>query len=201
MIRKWNCLFVLLLMIGTSCIAGILKNQLNNHDHFHQLTRRYSPMDLDCNVLQGDIYICPNQVDGSGVISSDAAPAIATCNYVDFYANVVNISSTNDACLSYHYSGNLTATVVPDPEYDSNIFTRDDMTANHFPNDVYNYSMNADINLCQLDLSVNLTLCNNGSCVVYDPDGIYNVADRNSTCTHDVFALIIHSINKTNSYI
>ena len=50
-------------------------------------------------------------------------------------------------------------------------------------------------------LNFNLTLCSNGSCVVYDPNGIYVVVDSNSTCTHYIVAGIIHSINKTDKYI
>jgi hypothetical protein len=114
----------------------------------------------------------------------------------------VNISnSTTDACYFQHYSGNLTATVTPDYRYNSNKINSDNMTANDIPSGVYNYTINGDINLCSSDLYLNLTLCNNGSCVVYDPIGRYGAVGGNSTCTHYRFDALIHSINKTDKYI
>lgn len=202
-ILKSNSLFILLLMVCTSCISGTLKKQLSNHDRLHQLTRRYSTTDSDCNMLQGDVYICSDQVSGLGVTTSDAAPGIIMCDYVAFLAKVMNMSKMNDTCLPHHYSGNLTATVAPYSTHNSNVFPRDTMTANDILTDidVYNYTMNADLYLCTSEVYLNLTLCDNDSCIIYDPDGIYDVADSNSTCIHYTFAAIIHSVNKTDSYI
>jgi len=153
-------------------------------------------------MIQGNMCACSNQIDGSAFIFSDFDPLGPKCNYVDFHANVVNISNTNDTCQFYHYSGNLTATVRNNYGYNSNIITSDNMTANDIPSGVYNYTMNADINLCRLELLyVNLTLCNNGSCVVYDPIGMGVDYETHGTCINYDFTLTIHSINKTSTYI
>jgi hypothetical protein len=158
-------------------------------------------MNLGCNVLEGNIDICPNQIGGSASIYSDFDPAPfgSACNNIDFHGNVVNISF-NDTCQSYHYSGNLTATVSDNYGFNSNIITSDNITANDIPSGVYNYTMNVDINLCRTELVANLTLCNSGSCVVYDPNGMCVLDDSNSTCTKYLFMLIIHSVNKTSMY-
>jgi hypothetical protein len=203
-IVKSNSLFVLLLMIGTSCIAQTLKNQLNNKYHFHQLSRKYPTMNLGCNVLWAQIDICPNQIGGSASITSDIRPVPygPTCNCIDFQGNVVNISSSkNDTCDSYHYSGNLTVSVSPGYRYNSNINTNDHMAANDIPSGIYNYTINAYINLCNTGLYANVALCNNGSCVIYDPIGAYSSYRANDTCTCYDLQMIIHSINETNTHI
>ena len=189
-------------MIDTSYCARIFNHQINNNDdRHHQLTQKYSTMDLACNALQGNIVVCANQIDGSGDIYYEFNPYAPSCNYFDFHGNVVNISNSNDACHSYHYSGNLTAKVTTNHEYNSNIITGDNIIVNDIPAGAYNYTLNADINLCLVDLYVNLTLCNNDSCVVYDPVGICALTGGNSTCTSYTFAVIIHSMNKTNMFI
>jgi hypothetical protein len=156
-------------------------------------------MNLGCNVLQGNIFFCPNQIDGSAFIYSDFQPFTPRCNNIDFHVDVANVSF-NENCQTYHYSGNLTATVSNNYGFNSNESASDNMTANDIPSGIYNYTMNADINLCRTQLVANLTLCNNGSCVVYDPNGMGASDDRNSTCTNYVFMLIIHTVNKTNTY-
>jgi hypothetical protein len=161
-------------------------------------------MNLGCNVLGGQIDICPNQMGGSASISSDFHPFPfgRACNYIDFQANVVNISSSkNDTCDSYHYSGNLTASVSPGYRYNSNINTNDHMAANDIPSGVYNYTINAYINLCNTDLYANVALCNNGSCVIYDPIGTCFPYRANGTCTYYNLEMMIHSINETNTHI
>ncbi len=203
-IVKSNSLFVLLLMIGTSCIARTVKNQLNNKYHFHQLTRKYSTMNVGCYVLWAQIDICLNQIGGLASISSDIRPFPygRACNNIDFQANVVNISSSkNDTCDSYHYSGNLTASVRPGYRYNSNINTNDHMAANDIPSGVYNYTINAYFTLCDEDLHANVALCNNGSCVIYDPIGRCFPYDTNGTCTYYNLQTIIHTINETNTHI
>ena len=199
-IIKSNSLFVLLLMIGISRIARTLKTQLSDNDLFHQLTQKYSPMIFGCNVLGGDIWICPNQVDGDMNIYSDVDPLELQCNNINFHGNM-NTSNTNDDCDFHHSSGNVTATVSTPHAYNSNMITSHSVTANVIPPGVYNYTIDASINLCTGTLNFNLTLCNNGSCVVYDPNGMYAVVDSNSTCTHYIMTCIIHSINKTDNYI
>jgi hypothetical protein len=154
-------------------------------------------MIFGCNVLQCHIWICPNQVDGYMNIYSDFDPHGPQCNNINFHGNV-NTSNTNDDCHFHHSSGNVTATVSTNHAYNSNIITSDNMTANVIPPGVYNYTIDASINLCTGRLNFNLTLFNNGSCVVYDPNGIYAVVDSNSTCTHYFMGAIIHSINKTD---
>lgn len=195
-----NSLLVLLLTIGTCCIVETLKNRLNNKYRLHQLTRNYSTMNLGCNVIVSHVYVCSNQIDGSSYILSDFDPLGPKCNYVDYHVNVVNLSNTSDTCQFYHYSGNLTATVTDNYGYNSNVITSDSVTPNDIPSGVYNYTMNADINLCRADFYVNLTLCNDGSCVVYDPIGIGAILETNDTCVHFGCTLMIHSINKTSTY-
>lgn len=187
-------------MIGTSCIARTLKNQLNNNDRFHQLTQKYSPMIFPCNIIQGDIWICPNHVDSNMNTYADIDPQQFQCNSINFHGNV-NTSNTNDDCHFYHSSGNVTATVSTNHAYNSNTITSDNMIADIIPPGVYNYIIDASINLCMGKLNFNLTLCNNSSCVVYDPNGMYAVVDSNSTCTHYIMRATIHSINKTDKYI
>lgn len=163
-------------------------------------------MNLGCNVLESKIVICPNQINGFGYIYSDFDPMPLghVCNNIDFQANVMNISSSkNDTCHSYHYSGNLTASVSSGYIYNSNINTNDHITANDIPSGVYNYTINAYINLCgsMNQFYANVALCNNGSCVIYDPIGLLIPDSANGACTHYILEIIIHSINETNTHI
>lgn len=159
---KLNSLIVLLILIGTSCIARNLKNQF---------IWKSSTSNLFCDTVEGTINICPNHISASLTVDMGGE---VICDYVSFDA-YMNISNIAEDCHFHHYGGNINMTITPNNVYNHKI------TDNVTPNGVFNDNITISIDLCRNRFIFNLTSCDD--CDEFVLKGFYQVTDGNNTCS------------------